>query len=624
MFRFTAMRRMAIAAASFACLAAGSAQNGKPARFNSELAETIERYTADRVSLSRHYYGLDSSAARRARFKKFYAEWLARLRALDFDSLSQDGKIDYLAFSNHLAREERRLELDAAEAAETEPLLPFAPAILELEENRRTMKLAEGRESAALLTKLARDVQEMQKKVEAALKKDSPEGSLKVTPPIANRAAGAADELRVALRNWFNFYNGYNPLVTWWVEAPHKELDKALEGYARLLAERAGGRRPSDRAATAEPAGRERGGNQAAPGERGAWGRMSARRPRDPMAIGEPIGREKLLIELAHEMIPYTPEELLDIAEKEYAWCETEMKRASRQLGYGDDWKKALEHVKKIHAEPGKQPEIIRKLALEAIEFVTSRNLVTVPELARETFRMEMMSPERQLVNPFFTGGEVISISFPTNTMTHEQKLMSMRGNNIPFSHATVFHELIPGHHLQGFMAARYRPYRSVFSTPFLGEGWALYWEMVLWDLGFHATPEERIGALFWRMHRCARIVFSLGFHLGKMTAEECINYLVDRVGHERDNAAAEVRRSFNGSYPPLYQAAYMIGGLQMRSLERELVGSGAMTHREFHDAVLRENRIPIELIRASLTRQKLTRDFKPSWKFYAAAPAPR
>jgi hypothetical protein len=76
---------------------------------------------------------------------------------------------------------------------------------------------------------------------------------------------------------------------------------------------------------------------------------------------------------------------------------------------------------------------------------------------------MEMMSPERQLVSPFFLGGEVILVSYPTNTMSHEAKMMSMRGNNPHFSRATVHHELIPGHHLQGFMTARYKIYRGLF-----------------------------------------------------------------------------------------------------------------------------------------------------------------
>jgi uncharacterized protein (DUF885 family) len=228
-----------------------------------------------------------------------------------------------------------------------------------------------------------------------------------------------------------------------------------------------------------------------------------------------------------------------------------------------------------------------------------------------------MMTPQRQLVNPFFTGGEVISVSYPTEGMGHEQKIMSMRGNNIHFSRATVFHELIPGHHLQGFMADRYRSYRGAFSTPFWGEGWAVYWEMLFWDLDFDKTPENKVGALFWRMHRAARIIFSLKFHLGEMTPEECIDFLVKRVGHELDNATAEVRRSFNGTYSPLYQAAYMIGALQLRGLHKEFVDSGKMSNRAFHDALLRENRIPIEMMRASLTGQKLNKDFVASWKFY-------
>jgi uncharacterized protein (DUF885 family) len=142
-----------------------------------------------------------------------------------------------------------------------------------------------------------------------------------------------------------------------------------------------------------------------------------------------------------------------------------------------------------------------------------------------------------------------------------------------------------------------------------------------MWDLNFAKTPENRVGMLFWRMHRCARIIFSLSFHLGKMTPQQAIDFLVNRVGHERENAVAEVRRSFDGSYTPLYQAAYLLGGLQLYALHRELVDSGKMTNRAFHDAVLKENSIPVEMVRAGLTKQKLTRDFKPAWKFYGSHP---
>jgi uncharacterized protein (DUF885 family) len=135
--------------------------------------------------------------------------------------------------------------------------------------------------------------------------------------------------------------------------------------------------------------------------------------------------------------------------------------------------------------------------------------------------------------------------------------------------------------------------------------------------MGFPQSPENRIGMLFWKMHRCVRIIFSLSFHLEKMTPQECIELLVNRVGHERANAEAEVRRSCGSAYPPLYQCAYLIGGLQMWALRKELVESGKMAERDFHDAVLRENCIPLEMVRADLTGQELSKDFVSNWRFY-------
>jgi uncharacterized protein (DUF885 family) len=91
----------------------------------------------------------------------------------------------------------------------------------------------------------------------------------------------------------------------------------------------------------------------------------------------------------------------------------------------------------------------------------------------------------------------------------------------------------------------------------------------------------------------------------------------VDRVGHERTTAEVEVRRSFTGGYAPLYQIGYMIGAFQFWALKKELVDSGKMTYRQYHDAILRENAMPIEMLRAILTNQKLPKDFESSWRFY-------
>ena len=553
----------------------------------SSLAPVVDRFRADWGALQRKWGDLPFSPARQQRMGDFLAGWAGALDALPVAADDLEGSIDHVLLSAEVRYRQELLAREGRLLDEVAPLLPFGGEIVEMLEIRHAGGEVDGEEMAAALAGLAVAVG----KADAALRSGAAAGGAGLggggqpTPtPIAGlRAVRVLQSYRNTLGSWYRHYAGYDPLFTWWAKQPFEDADGALGRYLSTLRVRVVG----------WPEGGE-----------------------EPI-VGDPIGADGMAADLAREMIPYTPAELIALANEEFAWCEEEMLKASRELGFGDDWKAALEHVKTLHAEPGGQPEIVMMLAQEAIDFVEERGLVTVPPLAKEMWRLEMMSPARQRVSPFFLGGEVIRVSFPTDEMTHDEKRMSMRGNNIHFSRATVHHELIPGHHLQGFMTDRYNSHRDLFGTPFWTEGWALYWEMLLWDLGFPTTPEDRVGMLFWRMHRAARIIFSLSFHLEEMTPDEAIAFLVDRVGHEPANATAEVRRSFNGSYSPLYQAAYMLGGLQIRSLHEELVGGGRMSDREFHDTILQGGSMPIEMVRARLLGEPPPRGFRAGWRFY-------
>jgi uncharacterized protein (DUF885 family) len=554
----------------------------------SVMRERIEQFARDEGILQRLFKS-EMSATRRERLGKFYDEASRELAGVNFDGLDQDGRVDYLLLRNRIRDNQRALALQASRAGDVAELLPFAPGALEVLEEQARMEPLDPERAAKAMNTLAADVRKVHDKFAAGDEKktNAAAGSTNVVAKApdkvrARRARIYLEELHGGLKEWRGFHAGYHPLFQWWAEEAYQRASKEIDEYSSFLKKNLMGVTNEDN---------------------------------EPL-IGDPIGRARLIESLEGEMIAYTPEELIEIANREFAWCDAEKEKAVRDLG-AKDWKDAIARASEHRAAPGDQPRLIRELADESTRFVEERGLVTVPVLCKEGWRMEMMTPERQKVSPYFTGGEVISVSYPTDTMAFEDKLMSMRGNNRPFSRATVQHELIPGHHLQTYMAARYRTHREMFSTPFLVEGWALYWEMLLWDLKFPQTPEDRVGMLFWRSHRCARIIFSLKYHLNQMTAEEAVDFLVDRVGHERRNATAEVRRSINGDYSPLYQAGYMLGGLQLRSLHRELVESGKMSDRVFHDAVLRENAIPIDMIRASLGGRPLTRDEKPAWRFY-------
>lgn len=536
------------------------------------IPQFIAQYGADMDNLDRVYIFKDSPEYY-SRMNQFDSAALTSLDTFNFDKLNASDRVDYLLIKRNITKHKNDISEAKKLYEQLAFALPFAENIRQLQVNRRRGKQQDGEQVAHIL----------QQAIMAAVSaKNQLQNNKNLSVGLAKKAVDVVEELRKGLTNTYSFYDGYDPMFTWWVKKPYQETDSVLGIYSKYL-----------KSLTITSASEDKSG-----------------------IIGNPIGADKLKELLTYEMIPYSAEELVGIANREFAWCDAEMLKLSREMGFGNDWKKVLDSVKQLHVAPGKQPELINKLAEEAIAFLEKNDLVTVPALAKESWRMNMLTVEQQKFAPFFLGGESILVAYPTDAMDEETKAMSMRSNNYGFAHATVFHELIPGHNLQFFMNRRYKTYRSVFSTPFSSEGWALYWEMLLWDKGFNKTPAEKAGALFWRMHRCARIIFSLNYHLGKWTPQQCIDFLVDRVGHERFSATSEVRRSFTGGYGPLYQIAYMMGGLQLRALHGEMVETGKMTDKQFHDAFLHENTIPIEMFRAIVTGQNLPKDATTKWRF--------
>ena len=555
------------------------------------VSSLIRDYAADQNDVA-NYYDLPGAPIRFERLETLYTNWMSRLGSVNFEALPQSEKVNYLLLRNDLESSLDSLAHDIKQWAELEPLLTFRTTLYALEQARWRGEPVNGQTSATQVSELILMVKQLKARVEQGLKTNTTAAvsaistnppPLTVSPALAQRGAAACDSLRGVLKKWFNFHNGYQPDFSWWVKTPYEQADKQLEDYAKFLKEEVAGLKGKDE---------------------------------DPL-IGQPIGAGELAAAIRHEILPYDAETLLKIGEKELAWCEDQMKIVSRKMGFGEDWKAALAKVKDDYVVPGQQGGLVGDAARQAIAFIKARKLVTIPALCEETWHLTMMTPETLKTIPYAAyNSQNIMVAYARDDMNHDAKLMTMRGNNRHFVHTTTPHELIPGHHLQRFQALRHNQIRALFSTPFYVEGWALYWERRLWELGWAQTPEEQMGMLFWRMTRAARIEVTLKFHLGKMTPGEMVDFLVNRVGHERLGATSEVRRFISDGFSPLYQAAYMLGGIQLEALQKELVGGKKMTEQEFHDAILAENAIPIEWIRAELLNLPLTRDTRSAWKF--------
>lgn len=160
----------------------------------------------------------------------------------------------------------------------------------------------------------------------------------------------------------------------------------------------------------------------------------------------------------------------------------------------------------------------------------------------------------------------------------------------------TAVHEAYPGHHLQ-LSFARRNPslVRKALDHAIFSEGWALYSEELMAELGYY-TDEERLLQLEWTLVRAARIIIDVGLHVSDMTFDQAVKMLTDEVHLERQLALSEVKRYTMSPTQPL---AYLTGRqmiIKMRERYRQREGA-KFSLKKFHTDVLVRATVPPSLM---------------------------
>jgi uncharacterized protein (DUF885 family) len=168
-----------------------------------------------------------------------------------------------------------------------------------------------------------------------------------------------------------------------------------------------------------------------------------------------------------------------------------------------------------------------------------------------------------------------------------------------------TYHEAIPGHHLQIALSFENRGmpfFRRVIPFTAFVEGWALYAERLAAEQGFHPTPFDRIGQLQAELFRSVRLVVDTGIHAKRWTREEAIEWMLRHTGMGRTEVTAEIERYI---VLPGQACAYKIGQLELLALRdraRSALGE-RFDLRAFHDHVLSNGSLPLELLRPLVER---------------------
>ncbi|WP_235528444.1 DUF885 domain-containing protein [Candidatus Berkiella aquae] len=168
---------------------------------------------------------------------------------------------------------------------------------------------------------------------------------------------------------------------------------------------------------------------------------------------------------------------------------------------------------------------------------------------------------------------------------------------------ATLFHELIPGHHFQVALSIEDSSHHSLdkflWNAGF-GEGWALYTERLADEMGLYQDDMSRLGMLSNEALRTARLVVDPGIHAMNWTREQAIDYLKQHTALEEHIIEAEVDRYI---MLPGQATSYMLGKREiesLRTLAKKQLGK-RFDIREYHNQVLKQGAVTLPMLQAQI-----------------------
>jgi len=288
-----------------------------------------------------------------------------------------------------------------------------------------------------------------------------------------------------------------------------------------------------------------------------------------------------------------TPEEIHKTGEAELQRLETEMLATARETGFTGtlaEFEKKLDAMPEQHFRSKDDMLIYSRNVAKIIEPLLPTLFKRIPILL---YGVRPIPADREAATA--TNAQAPSPDgsvpgwFNLNTYQPEKQIRYDK-------QALVLHEAVPGHVFQGAVARSLTglpEFRRFYGNSAYAEGWALYAESLGGQLGLYTDPSDRFGQLASERFRAVRLVVDTGIHSMGWTREQAIAFFQE---HAPQETLAEVDRYISW---PGQALAYKMGQLEIMKLRKEAqVKIGPKFDiREFHDVILRDGALPLELL---------------------------
>jgi len=290
------------------------------------------------------------------------------------------------------------------------------------------------------------------------------------------------------------------------------------------------------------------------------------------------------------------PEEIHQLGLKQVSEIESEMQALARQQGF-PDLKGFNEHIRKDRELYGRSSQQI----FDLYQHYTDQMYAKLPQLFGHLPKtkliivpMEAYRAPNEVPADYSEGAA--DGSRPGRINVNEYDPQHRLLLNVE---AIAYHEGIPGHHLQISIAQELTdipPFRKFADYTGFIEGWAFYAEKLGRDVGFYQDPYSEYGRLENEMWRSVRLVVDTGVHSKHWSRQQMVEFFREHTAMDEPNIQTEVDRYIAW---PAQALAYKLGQmkfLELREQARKQL-AGRFDVRTFHDAVLSEGPLPLDVL---------------------------